>query len=270
MGKSHQHAPPTPRPDQAPASQTAAVQPWGNSAAQSDLGLGGSDQSFSEGPVVTPSPGSSTAAAAPAAQPDLDGVLTDLASVSPALSAAIDTARAGGFIFRYGVLGGGTFTDAAASPPEVVIDPGDVANGELAMSLSHELGHVADGDAQYVQDASWDRNRYITENTMVDLRGEAEATIMELQVRDELTAAGRADPGISGATSADKIRLWGEFTAGTLSRADLVEAIALLFARGESPSTASGTYWNYYGQFHADAWDANHPTPTPLPLPPAP
>ena len=108
-------------------------------------------------------------------------------------------------------------------------------------------------------------------NAMIDLEGEAHATVMELSVRQDLLDAGEADPGITGATADDKIRLWNDHRAGLLSSTELVHGLALLFARGESPSTdLSVTYWVFYARAHAAAWDAANPTAVPLPLPKCP
>jgi len=181
----------------------------------------------------------------------------------------MDTARRGGWQFVYGAAGGGTFSDEAATPPTITIDPQDAANTSvLAQSLAHELGHVAAGPVQYEWDASMSRDTYIRRNTVLDLESEAEATIMELRVRDELLAAGEQDPGVSGATSAQKIALWEDHKAGRITRDELVARIVDLFATGESPSNdSSTTYWYYYAENHAAAYDAANPTPTPLPIP---
>jgi hypothetical protein len=203
------------------------------------------------------------------ALPDLQALLDQLAKQSPTLSTAINTARTAGFVFAYGAPGAGTCTKADAKPPTVEIDPDEASSPLLSSTLAHELGHVAHGAPIYAYDPSMDRDRYITENTMIDLEGEAAATVMELEVRDDLLAAGSPDPGITGATAADKIRLWDQFKAGKLTHDALIHELALLFARKEQPSTDSTakTYWYFYAPNHAAAWDANNPTPTPLPLP---
>lgn len=121
----------------------------------------------------------------------------------------------------------------------------------------------------YEFDASMDRTQYITVNTILDLEGEAAATLMELRVRDEVLLSGGADPGITGATAGDKIRLWEQHKAGKLTHDRLVHEIVLLFARKEKPSTSANaqTYWDFYAANHAAAWDRNNPPPQPLPLP---
>lgn len=153
----------------------------------------------------------------------------------------------------------------------MTIDPNE-STEQLARSLAHELGHVLDGDPTYEFDPSMDRTDYITRNTIIDLQGEAAATIMEFEVRDDILISNGTDIGVTGATAADKIRLWDEHKVGKLSRDALVAAIVQLFAHREKPSTdaSAATYWYFYAPNHAAAWDANNPSPSPRPLPPPP
>ncbi len=204
--------------------------------------------------------------------PQLDTLLASLAVQSPTLASAIGVAKTAGYTFAYGAPGAGTCTISDPKIMRVQVDPQEASSPRLAATLAHELGHITDVPPGYEFDASMDRDRYITRNTIEDLEQEADATLTELEVRDEILAAGGADPGITGATAVEKIRLWEEHVAGRLSRPNLVHEIVMLFARVEQPSTdpSAKTYWYLYAPTHAAAWDANNPGDQgkPLPSPP--
>jgi hypothetical protein len=166
-----------------------------------------------------------------------------------------------------GRAGGGCYSDRNAKV--VTIDADRLQDPEaLTRSLAHELGHVLAGAPGTVFAPGMTRDQYIRDNTWNDLRGEAEATVVELQVRDDILAAGGQDLGVTGRTAADKKRLWSDHQAHKLTRAQLVEELAKLFAYQETTSDTHKPYWEHYAARHAAAWDRNHPTPTPLPLPP--
>lgn len=201
------------------------------------------------------------------ADSELDQALDAAAARSTALSGALGAARRAGWSFALGSAGGGSHSDRHARV--VTLDPDRLRDPDaLARTLAHELGHVRVGAPTPALRPGMSRDQYIRENTWSDLRGEAEATVMELEVRDDILAGGGPDIGITGSTAADKKRLWRDHQARRLTRAQLVEALAKLFAYREITSDTHRSYWDHYAARHAAAWDANHPTPTPLPLPP--
>jgi hypothetical protein len=202
----------------------------------------------------------------------VDAALDNLALQSAVFADLLTQARAMGCVFRLGASGAGTSSDVVARPPGVTIDPLDTQDPDmLARNLSHELGHVLAGLGRYVYTPNMGRDQYITANTMVDLQGEAHATVAELRVRDDLLVQDGDDIGISGAGAADKIRYWEAYKRAALSETAMLDAIALVFANKEKPSTApTGTYWDFYGQNHAQAWDAANPESGGGPLPPPP
>lgn len=64
---------------------------------------------------------------------------------------------------------------------------------------------------------------------------------------------------ISGATATDKIALWEKHKAGSLTRSDLEQEIAELFAHKETTSDTTLPYWDHYATSHHDAWVKNNP-----------
>ncbi|MEQ1506274.1 MAG: hypothetical protein ABMB14_28845, partial [Myxococcota bacterium] len=178
---------------------------------------------------------------------------------SPKLTADVATIRNQGYRFESGKAGGGTFTLGL----RIVVDPNDLADPvEFSRALAHEVGHALDGPAKYRNDPSFDRQTYIDINTRIDLEGEAHATIEELEVRDDvMTNNPGQDPGITGATAAEKVAAWAEFQAGRIDRATLVDRLVNMFATGEQPSDdpTAKNYWDLYARLNAEDWDRAHP-----------
>ncbi len=187
----------------------------------------------------------------------------ELASRSPTLRSTLETLQADGWTVVWGTAGGGSFADRSAKT--ITVDPngqGDAAG--LVQTLAHEAGHASydiDGEDPYVEFGSLTRDEYVDQNTMRCLRDEAEATITNLTVRDELNTGPEAeDIGVAGAGSATYIQEWERYKADEITRSELVERIANAFATGEVPSTGgAANYYEYYAQTYRDHWDANHP-----------
>ncbi|MEQ1501328.1 MAG: hypothetical protein ABMB14_03815 [Myxococcota bacterium] len=182
-----------------------------------------------------------------------------LVAKSPILADSLARAQAAGWTIRLGTPGGGTAADRGTKI--VTLDPSTSANPMVAVQLiAHELGHANYTLPDAPPIGAMSREEYVRVNVMRHLRDEAEATISELRVRDELQTAGAGVMPISGATAPQKITLWEQFKAGTLTREALVEQLATLFGHGERPSgpAASGDYWDYYAQNYGTYWDANH------------
>lgn len=190
-----------------------------------------------------------------------------IASRSPTLRSTLDSLQSDGWTVVWGTAGGGSFADRPAK--RITVDPngsGDAAG--LVQTLAHEAGHAdydIDGVDPYVDFGSLTRDEYVDQNTMRCLRDEAEATIMNLEVRDELNQGDDAvDIGVAGAGQATYIQEWERFKAGDITRAELVTNIANAFAHGESPSTGGASdYYDYYANTYRSHWDANHPSGTP-------
>jgi type VI secretion system secreted protein VgrG len=182
-----------------------------------------------------------------------------LVDASPVLSGKLEQAEKDGWTVQYGVAGEGTYADP--NTKTIFIDPTDKGDAAvLANSLAHELGHANYETEAFIPMAGLTRDEFIKQNTYRDLRGEAEATIAELEVRGDLMASDeKLDSGISGATGDQKKALWVEYQAGNISRTELVDQIAGLFATGETTSTTNENYYDYYSQTYAEHWDNANP-----------
>lgn len=192
---------------------------------------------------------------------DLENAIADATSASPTLAGRVAQLRGAGWSFVLGPAGAGTSTNfnaklitfAAENLTDLAFFPS---------ILAHEVGHAQAGEASYEFDTSMTRQEYIHTNTIIDLKGEALATVAELEAREEIVAKDPArDPGITGATAPAKIRYWEAFRGGFISRAVLIDSIVALFATQEKPSTDANAanYYDLYAQVHAKAWDKTHP-----------
>jgi len=176
------------------------------------------------------------------ASPLVDSSLAPLLAKSPALQAGLSQARRDGIVIEWGPAGEGTYLVPGV---KVIIDENAIGQGpRIARSLSHEVGHhqFAEGPDRT------SKQSYV--NNM--LRGEAAATLSNVQVQREIVAAGGPDIGVSGTGS--RPQQYGaiavELQAGRLNRSQALEQIAEVF-KTEAPSVGPhATYELYYGAYY--------------------
>jgi hypothetical protein len=168
--------------------------------------------------------------------------------------------QADGWTVARGPANGGSYADR--STKRVVVAEGDTNAASLTQTLAHEAGHARYTPGAYVDFGDLSREDYVQANTRNLLVDEAEATIANLQVRDELNQGDDAvDIGVAGAGAQGYIAAWERFKAGEITREELVDAIASNFASGERPSTdPTIDYGTYYGRTYEQHWDTHHPS----------
>jgi type VI secretion system secreted protein VgrG len=232
-------------PETAPAEQTPREQVASEASVEAATPvLDAADQSV--GQVVTP-------AVASGLGRDVDALIAR----SPSLAASVQQLQADGWTVERGPANGGSHANRATK--RIVIAEGTDAAG-LTQTLAHEAGHAQYTPGAYVDFGDLSRENYVAANTRNLLVDEAEATIANLKVRDELNQGDDAvDIGVAGAGSARYIAAWERHKAGEISREELVNEIASNFAAGEHPSTdPSINYGTYYGRTYERHWDAHH------------
>jgi hypothetical protein len=100
---------------------------------------------------------------------------------------------------------------------------------------------------------SLSKTDYVAQNVHQNLLDEADATINNVKVKEELVQAGGPNIGIAGAQSAQYKQLYDADPSTAR------EKIADLFA-DEHPSTdPNSTYRQYYGKGFSDFYDATKP-----------
>ena len=91
-------------------------------------------------------------------------------------------------------------------------------------------------------------------NLQEQLKNEANSQFHETSVRQEILTAGGADIGVSGIHSADYKRIYGEFRAGNITRAQAIDQMATAVGT-DITSTDKQTYNDYYGKTYEKSWD---------------
>ncbi|MCO7472134.1 hypothetical protein NJG16_18870 [Stenotrophomonas maltophilia] len=146
---------------------------------------------------------------------------------------------------------------------KIVIDENAIGQGSrIARSLSHEVGH------HLFTEPSDPTNKQSYVNSK--LRGEAAATLSNVQVQREIVAAGGPDIGVSG--TGNRPQQYGaiavELQAGRINRSQAIEQIAEVF-KTEAPSVGPhANYELYYGAYydqHIAPPQRRQPRPEPEP-----
>ncbi len=188
-----------------------------------------------------------------------DGI-DKMAVKSPTLQHNLDALHQGGWGFGYGQKGAGSSTNRGRAT--ITLDAGKRHNPFAVLrSLAHESGHAMyRPPAPVLMDGHVNRQQYIERNTERCLQDEGEATIANLQVREELLKAKLGDIGVSGAKAKEYKRLFSKYHDS--KDHDILRAeIGKVYAQGEHPSTNPAlTYEQFCANPFADAWDRSHPS----------
>lgn len=175
-------------------------------------------------------PGAARRPTSPLADPSFTPILAK----STTLQAGLAQAGRDGLDVVWGQAGGGTYLVPGV---KIVIDENAIGQGpRIARSLSHEVGHhlFTEGPDRT------SKQSYV--NSM--LRGEAAATLSNVQVQREIVAAGGPDIGVSG--TGNRPQQYGaiavELQAGRINRSQALGQIAEVF-KTEVPSV--GRHANY-------------------------
>jgi len=178
----------------------------------------------------------------------------DLIAKSPTLTSNLDKLKKDGWTVKYGEPGKGSFTDKGRK--EIVIDPSEKGNPDaVVQTLAHESGHALYTTDPYVPPDGLSKADYTSKNANSDLKDEGEATMMNAQVRKEITDNGGDDIGIAGAQAAKYDEISKKYPDAA-DRDKARQEIGDAFADGEHPSTdPSKTYREYYSKTYDDFYD---------------
>jgi type VI secretion system secreted protein VgrG len=210
---------------------------------------------------------SPTAGPSPTVNTGLGTHVDVLISRSPTLTGNVQTLLAAGWTIQYGPAGKGTYADRQKKI--IVIDSGSKGKTlSVVRSLAHESGHAMYTMDPYVAPDGLTKEEYVRRNTLRHLKDEGEATLTNIQVRNELLKAKAGDIGVSGARSSEYLKIAAKYPSAA-DRDKARTTIGNAFAKGERPSTNSkSNYGTYYGASYAKYYDELHP-PAKKPTPPA-
>lgn len=200
----------------------------------------------------TPAPPSGAASTPKTGNPLTPDLMKDI-NKSPTLTKEIADLQSAGWTFKYGTPGAGTYADR--STKSVVIDPNMADDHPTMLTLlSHEVGHAIRPAPAFVPIGSLSKTDFIAQNVQGNLLDEADATINNIKVQEELAKNGGPNIGIAGAQGNQYKQLFDTDPATARNK------IANLFADGEHPSTdPTSTYRQYYGKNLSTFYDKMNP-----------
>jgi type VI secretion system secreted protein VgrG len=186
-----------------------------------------------------------------------DSPVKDAESViekSPTLKKDLSQLEKDGWDIKYGEAGKGSYADKDTL--EIVIDESEKGSANrIVQTLSHEKGHALYKSDPYVPPNGLTKEKYVKENAVRHLKDEGEATLSNLEVRDEILSEGGPDIGVAGTKTKQYKNVYKEYkSVGDREKAR--EAIGDIFADGERPSTSPNmTYREYYSKPYEDFYD---------------
>ncbi|MFN7916984.1 MAG: hypothetical protein U0Q55_16695 [Vicinamibacterales bacterium] len=179
---------------------------------------------------------------------------------SPTLRTNLEQLQKNGWTIRLGAAGKGTFADRAKKV--ITVDANDKGSpATLAQSLAHESGHALYQKDPYVPPAGLTRDEYVSRNVNASLKDEGEATLMNIDVRDEIRKNGGPDIGIAGTQGREYQRIARKYPDAK-DRDKARREIGTVFADTEHPSNdTTKTYKDYYSKPFADHYDRTTTAP---------
>ena len=171
---------------------------------------------------------------------------------SPLLSSQIDSLKKAGWKFKSGIPDKGTFADRSNNT--VTIDPKMASDTPtLLMLLAHEVGHAMRPAPPAVSMDKLTKQQYVDQVVKGALLDEADATINNIKVQEELAKKG-VNIGVAGKQGDEFKKLYDDDPSTARDK------IADKFGTGENPSNdPTKTYQQYYSKDPAAAYDKANP-----------
>ncbi len=186
--------------------------------------------------------------------PDVDAIVNQ----SPTLKDKLNRLTDQGWTIQ-SRQGGGSEADRTAQI--IYIDTQNKSNEAVVTLLAHETGHADYTMDPYVPIAGNSRDDYVAGNLQRSLRDEGEATLTNVEVRNEIIENGGPEIPIAGnsANHSAYEQSYEDLQNGG-DRDTARDEIGGTFADGETTSTTGESYRDYYGGFYEDQYD-NSPNP---------
>ncbi len=188
-----------------------------------------------------------------------------IVNMSPTLKAKLNALQADGWVIETRTSGG---SECDKTAKKITIDTSSDTNMQVT-TLAHEAGHATYTPDPYVGMDDKTRQEYIDANVKSQLKDEGEATLTNLEVREEIKDAGGPTIPIAG-NPANHPQYEQDLkdyraSADDDARDKAREAIGGTFADGEKTSTTNESYRDYYGHTYEKHWDDHHPAPPATP-----
>ena len=182
--------------------------------------------------------------------------IREVASKSPTLTSNLSKLRNEGWKITKGTAGAGSY--ANKEQKTITIDANEFNNpASYVQTIAHESGHALYQADAYVPPNGLTRQEYIDANASSSLKDEGEATLMNVQIRDEILKNNGPDIGIAGTQGATYEKSYQNYQQHG-DREKARTEIGHVFANNEVPSTTPDkTYKQYYSKPYEDHWDKN-------------
>lgn len=173
---------------------------------------------------------------------------------SSTLTEQLDSLRVEGWRIIYGESGKGSY--ANKEKKIIAIDKSKKDDAiAFVRTLAHENGHALYKADPYVPSTGLTKKEYIDRNVERHLKDEGEATLNNLEIRDEIVFNGGPDIGVGG-TKTKEYEMIYEVYKNSGDREKARKQIGGIFADGERPSTnPSLTYREYYSGPYEEYYD---------------
>lgn len=180
---------------------------------------------------------------------------TVVATQCPGLANDVRALTSSGWEIRYSKPGEpGSFTKHRAQV--IVIDSSKKAQTETTTQLlAHEVGHAKRAVPAEVPMTGLTRQQYVDRNVAPPLASEGSATLRNEEARAEFLKNGGKDIGVAGTQGKKYDRIYQQYKAGKLTRAQAETKIGQVYGVGETTSTNGQNYRAYYAKQYEAKWD---------------
>ncbi len=185
-----------------------------------------------------------------------------IVNMSPTLKAKLNALQADGWVI---VDRPGTGSAASKADKKIFIDSSQNEVG-IVKSLAHETGHASYTQDPYTPMDGKTKEEYIDANLNSDMKDEGEATLTNIEVRNEIKENGGPEIPISGdpANHAQYEKSYEDSVASG-DRDAARQEIGDIQKDGEHTGTTGESYRDYYGKTYDKHWDDHHPEPPATP-----
>lgn len=222
------------------------------------MAIAGGAATISGGPMIDAKAGLITLAIVGPPSTGLGADVDAIVAMSPLFMQNIQAILANGVVIEYGPAGDGSYFTG----DKIVID-GSLKGNPTAVAgvLAHESGHALYTQG-YTPPDGLTRQQYVDTNVNHSNKNEAEATLTNIGIRNELLNAGGPDVGINGSQSAQYQQIYDKYP-NPADRDTARQEIANVWGNSEVPSVKKddGSYYtnynDYYGTFYGNWYDTN-------------
>lgn len=187
---------------------------------------------------------------------DILGDAAQIVALSKRLSDDIEFLRSVGWTFETGERGEGSYMQR--SMQRIVLDP-DHMESNPVMTITHEVGHAMFDNSKDLSIRSavnfTSRDKFVNYHLHYSLRDEGEATIYNIEIRNEIVSNNGPDIRVAGANADACVRLYNDYLIHG-NREQTRNDIGVIFADDEIASGGTLTYRQKNEKFYGEQYDS--------------